>query len=258
MRQPRICIIKFDGTNCDEETAHAFELAHGMPRIVHINLLRDRRERLADYQIVVLAGGFSYGDDIVSGKVAAIELNSFLKDELRQLIDSSKLILGICNGFQILARTGLLPFGDQGTMSITLTNNAVGHFVCRWITLVENTSPCVFTQGIERIELTVANGEGRIFASDETLTRIEQQKLVALRYIDRGGQQTPSYYGADPSGSANNIAGMCDPTGRIFGLMPHPERYVASYHHPNWRRSDRGRPQGLAIFDNAVRAAAEL
>ncbi len=242
---PRICILRTDGTNCDVETEHAFRLAGGVSDFIHVNQLRDGSKRLADYQILALSGGFSYGDDIASGKVLANELVSRLRDQMQAFVEAGNLVIGICNGFQILVRTGLLPFPTLGDMHATLAHNASGHFQCEWVELEVEESPCLFTQGLpDRIELQMAHGEGRFFAADQVLDRLEEAHLVALRYA------------VNPNGSANGIAGLCDPTGRIFGLMPHPERFVRPTQHPNWRRDDAPPPFGLAIFQNAVRHAA--
>lgn len=254
---PRVCILKADGTNCDEETAHAFALARGAPERVHVNQLREKRRSLRDYAILAISGGFSYGDDIVSGKVLALELISYLADELRTFVASGKLVLGICNGFQVLVRTGLLPFQNLGTMDATLVANDSGVFECRWVNLVAPKSPCIFTEGLEEreISLMVAHGEGRFFAEENEAQRIVEDNLIALRYSSKG--VPTSDYPANPNGSMGAIAGVCDPTGRIFGLMPHPERFVKREQHPNWRRLSLGPPHGLPFFVNAVNFAKQ-
>ncbi len=246
--KPKICILRTDGTNCDEETAHAFRQANGEPFLVHVNALRLGRDQLANYQILVLPGGFSYGDDVASGKVLAIELISFLRDQLRAFIEAGKLVLGICNGFQVLVRTGVLPYRQLGTLSTTLTHNASGHFQCEWVDLRPiRESPCIFTRGLsECFPLQIAHGEGRFLTSTETLTCLQNDGLIALRYDQ------------NPNGSQDAIAGICDPSGRIFGLMPHPERSIRPDQHPNWRRQNGQRPEGILIFENAVREATQL
>lgn len=245
--KPNVCILKTDGTNCDDETSYAFEKAGGNCRTVHLNRLRNGADKLSNYQILAISGGFSYGDDLSSGKVLALELTvfPFLKNQLQEFVAAKKLIIGICNGFQVLARTGLLPFGEMGKMEITLAHNFSGHFECQWVQLqIIEESPCVFTQNMDRlIGLQIAHGEGRFETANEIILRqIELQKLAVMRY-----------YGCNPNGSLSNVAGICDPTGRIFGLMPHPERFVELTQHPKWRRFSRGaRPHGLKIFENAV------
>jgi phosphoribosylformylglycinamidine synthase len=240
--KPNVCVLKTDGTNCDEETSYAFSKAGGKCRTVHLNQLRSGNDKLSNYQILAIPGGFSYGDDIVSGKVLALELMSFLKDQLQEFVAAEKLIIGICNGFQALVRTGLLPFRDIGNMQTMLTHNSSGHFECRWVELWVRDNPCVFTKGIAYAFMQIAHGEGRFYAEKDVLAQIESQNLVAMRYSEH-----------NPNGSLNNIAGICDPTGRIFGLMPHPERIVELTQHPDWRRFKEGiKPHGLKIFENAV------
>ena len=170
---PRVCILQTDGTNCDRETAYAFMRAGGNPRLVHINQLRARSVRLADFQILAIPGGFSYGDDVASGKILALELTTFLSDELRAFVEAGKLVIGICNGFQVLVRTGLLPFRELGKMSATLTHNVSGRFQCEWVRMVvEQGSPCVFTRGMEsEISLQIAHGEGRFLPHRKRLCR---------------------------------------------------------------------------------------
>jgi len=245
--KPRVCILKTDGTNCDEETFHAFTKAGGECQLVHINELRGSKQRLVDYQILALPGGFSYGDDIASGKILAVELLSFLREQLEGYVAKGNLVIGICNGFQVLVRTGLLPFNELGTMPATLTDNNSGRFNCKWVDMIVQPSQCVFTKWMEGevMSLQIAHGEGKFFTNDRTLRELEEKRLVPLRYMD------------NPNGSLHDIAGVCDPTGRIFGLMPHPERFVEMYQHPNWRRISHSKPQGLPIFENGVTFAAE-
>lgn len=266
LKKPKVLVLKADGTNCDEETAFAFKLAGGDSKIAHINELRTNPpaggEKLTNYQILAIPGGFSYGDDIASGKILAVELTSFFSEELKKFIErKNTIIIGICNGFQVLVRTGLLPFGKIGTMDATLTNNDSGHFECRWINLkIEPNSRCVFLNNgtIEQfsndISYQVAHGEGKFFANNKTLRAIEQSNLVVFRYVDKKGKPTQKYPD-NPNGTLNAIAGICDPTGRILGLMPHPERFVRREQHPNWRRLNppAGGPQGLPFFENIVK-----
>lgn len=253
--KPKILILKADGTNCDEELAFAFALAGGDPVIVHVNELRTKQKKLKDFQILALPGGFAYGDDIVSGKILASELTSFFSEELRRFVARKEtLTIGICNGFQVLIRTGLLPFGNIGKMEATLTNNDSGHFECRWINLkIEKDGACVFLKNFESKTLSyqVAHGEGKFFASEETMQAIEQKQLVSFRYVDERGLPTQSYP-QNPNGALDAVAGICDPTGRILGLMPHPERFVRREHHPNWRRLNGEKPQGLPIFEAMI------
>ncbi|MDP3726835.1 MAG: phosphoribosylformylglycinamidine synthase I [bacterium] len=259
--KPKVLVLKTDGTNCDEETAFAFGLAGGDPKIVHVNELRTKNKKLTNFQILAIPGGFSYGDDIVSGKILAVELTSFFSEELKKFIErKNTIIIGICNGFQVLVRTGLLPFGKIGTMDATLTNNDSGHFECRWINLrIEPNSPCVFLNNrtIEQssngiLSYQVAHGEGKFFADNETIQAIEKSNLVVFRYVDEKGKPTQKYP-ENPNGALHAIAGICDPTGRILGLMPHPERFVRREQHPNWRRLSIEKPEGLPFFENIVK-----
>ena len=271
--KPKVLVLKTEGTNCDEELFFAFKIAGGDPKIVHVNELRGKSENLKKYNILAIPGGFSYGDDIVSGKILAVELTSFFSEELKKFTErKDTLIIGICNGFQVLVRTGLLPFGTIGKMQATLTNNDSGHFDCRWVNLrIEKNNKCVFLRhpdppvGEERsdtISLQVAHGEGKFFADAKIIEKVEKEKLVVFRYADSFGKPTQKYPD-NPNGSLNAIAGITDPTGRILGLMPHPERFIFSEQHPNWRRLKIKKPftrrsfseggQGLPIFENMIK-----
>ncbi len=254
--RPKILVLKTEGTNCDEELFYAFQLAGGNPKIVHVNELRSKEEDLNNYNILAIPGGFSYGDDIVSGKILAVELTSFFSKELKKFIDrKDTLIIGICNGFQVLIRTGLLPFRTIGKMQATLTNNDSGHFDCRWVNLkIEKNNSCVFLKGLDNLNVSyqVAHGEGKFFAPNNIIEKIEKQNLVILRYVDQNGKPTQEYP-ENPNGSLKAIAGITDPSGRILGLMPHPERFVKIEQHPNWRRLKIEKPQGLPIFENMIK-----
>lgn len=259
--KPKILILKTDGINCDEELAFAFQLAGGNAKIVHVNELRAKQESLKQFQILAIPGGFSYGDDIVSGKILAAELTSFFSDSLREFIQrNNTLTIGICNGFQVLIRTGILPFGNIGKMDATLTYNDSGHFECRWVKLqIEPHSSCVFLQNMKNqiVSYQVAHGEGKFYASQKNIEDIEKNNLVALRYIAEENKATQQYP-ANPNGSLHAIAGITDPTGRVLGLMPHPERFVRIEQYPNWRRTKIDKPQGLPIFTNMVKYAKEV
>jgi len=262
IKKPKVLVLKTEGTNCDEELYFAFKIALGDPKIVHVNELREKSENLKKYNILAIPGGFSYGDDIVSGKILAVELTSFFSEELKKFIErKDTLIIGICNGFQVLIRTGLLPFRTIGKMQATLTNNDSGHFDCRWVNLkIENNSRCVFLNNNLTmkqfnngfVSLQVAHGEGKFFATKNTIEKIEKQNLVVFRYVDSQNNPTQKYP-ENPNGSLQAIAGICDPTGRILGLMPHPERFIFREQHPNWRRSNISKLQGLPIFENMIK-----
>lgn len=235
--KPKVCILRVDGTNCDEELFYAFEKFGSAPEYIHINQLRNKEKSLRKFQILALPGGFAYGDDVASGKILAVELISFLKDQLTEYISKGRLILGVCNGFQALIRTGLLPFGNIGKMDATLATNDSGHFECRWIRLKTVKSKCIFLNNNsgETGDFAINHGEGRFFANPQTIKKIEDQNLVVFRYADEKGKAVLKYPD-NPNGSINAIAGICDPTGRILGLMPHPEKFVDFTQHPNWRR----------------------
>lgn len=257
--KPKVLVLKTDGINCDSETAFAFNLVGGNASIVHVNDLRNKKDSLNNYHILAIPGGFSYGDDVVSGKILAIELASFFSKELKKFIKrKDTLIIGICNGFQVLVRAGLLPFEELGKMSAALTNNDSGHFECRWINLrIEKNNNCVFLNNLTMkqfsnfVSYQVAHGEGKFFAPKNIIEKIEKQNLVVFRYADENGEPTQKYPD-NPNGALNAIAGICDPSGKILGLMPHPERFVRIEQHPNWRRMPDLKPQGLPIFENMI------
>ena len=248
MAQPRILILRAPGTNCDGETAHAFELAGGRTDRLHVNRLLERPETLMDYQILCLPGGFSYGDDIASGRILASRLRRHLAEPMRRFREAGRLILGICNGFQILIQSGLLLDDDPALgPPATLAWNASGRFEDRWVRLNVGGSRCVFLAGIETMYLPVAHGEGRFVVRElRLLDQLAQCGQLALRYA-------AAAYPDNPNGSMADVAGICDASGRVFGLMPHPERYVDPTQHPRWTRGEGSTPgDGLAVFANAV------
>ena len=257
--KPKVCILRTDGTNCDEELFYAFEKFGAAPQYVHVNQLRNKSKKLSSFQILALPGGFAYGDDIASGKILAVELISFLKDQLQEFINKEGLVLGICNGFQVLVRTGLLPFGNLDKMDVTLAQNESGHFECRWIQLKTEKSRCIFLNNHQGqiSQLAVNHGEGKFYAPQKTIEKIENDNLVVFRYVDDKGNPTQDYP-QNPNGSINAIAGVCDPTGRILGLMPHPEKFVDITQHPNWRRYEFTEPHGQFIFENMINFAKDL
>lgn len=237
--KPRVMILLASGTNRDRDAAVACELAGAEPELVHINQLRAGGRRLTDYQMLLLPGGFSYGDDLGAGRILATELlyslggrvasgdaGSPVSDGMRRFAESGKPIMGICNGFQALVKSGYLP-GPPPEQPATLTTNASNRFECRWVYLRSDpTSPCVFTQGIEApIYCPVAHGEGRFVPRDESVLRtLQERRQIALTYVDADG--LPAEYPLNPNGSTAGIAGVCNERGNVFGLMPHPERVV--------------------------------
>ncbi|MFP4058009.1 MAG: phosphoribosylformylglycinamidine synthase subunit PurQ [Candidatus Brocadiia bacterium] len=261
----RALILTGFGLNCEAESARAFELAGAVAEQVHLNDLLDGRRRLEAFHILFVIGGFSFGDHIASGRVLANRLKRRLAEPLQRFIADGKLILGVCNGFQVLVKLGVLPGleGDYRRQTTTLTWNDTGLFRDAWVHLaVEPRSPCVFTRGIRRLYLPVRHGEGKFLALDGVLGRLESEGLVACRYADPATGQPTQAYPHNPNGSAASVAGICDPTGRLFGMMPHPEAYLFPWNHPHYaREAIAGDPPaeggGVAIFRNAVAFARE-
>lgn len=281
---PRALILRAPGINRDEDAAAAIELAGGTAERVHVNRIVSGGVLLRDYAILIIPGGFSYGDHLGAGKLLAVDLAHRLGDQIREFVEAGKPVIGICNGFQVLVKAGVLPGSDQrpttndqqsttsertneayssfvvgrSSTSATLTDNASNRFECRWVQLqAETNSRCLFTQGINRpIEVPVAHGEGRFLASDAaTLAAIEANRQVAFRYTTANGTVN---YPANPNGSANNIAGVCNEHGNVLGLMPHPEDAILPTQHPAWTREPRrAEGDGLIIFRNAVNYAAK-
>ncbi|MHB9155004.1 MAG: phosphoribosylformylglycinamidine synthase I [Endomicrobiales bacterium] len=270
MATPKAIIIRTAGTNCDRETKAAFELAGAQAERVHINALIRGDKKLSDYQILAVPGGFSYGDDIASGKILANELKYKLGEQLKSFALSGKPIIGICNGFQVLVKMGLLPDPGPFRQSVTLTFNDSDRFECRWIYLktVQSAKCKVQKKGQKAtkvkslwakdlpdiITLPVAHGEGKFVTSDKSvLDALEKNGQVVFRYCTAEGKTAA--YPANPNGAANGIAGICNEKGNVFGLMPHPERFVYRCQHPG--RSgvpgDEVYGWGLQIFKNAVK-----
>ncbi len=266
MANIRALVLRAPGTNCDVETAYALEQAGASVQRWHVYALREQPDRLRTFQMLVIPGGFSYGDDIAAGKVFALELTRYLKDAVLDLHERGGLILGICNGFQVLLKAGLLPDplcgdGEWERPAVTLSFNDSGRFEDRWVWLRVRAGNCPFLSGIDTLHLPVAHAEGRFTAR----TAQELERLVAddarglLCYCLPPGVTPPTEevpYPWNPNGSEGNVAGLADRTGRILGLMPHPERHVQPHHHPRWTRFDPDRGplgSGRRIFENAVR-----
>lgn len=257
---PKSLVLTGYGINCDLETHHAFMLAGAQAERVHLNDLINGTRKLSDYHILALPGGFSFGDDIASGKVLANMLKYNLGKEIQEFIDAGKLIIGICNGFQAMVKMGLLPAfnRDYQAQHVTLTFNDSGRFEDRWVHLKANkSSKCVFTKGIEGIYLPVRHGEGKfVVKNSEVLARLKKNNHVVFQYVDKEGRLAG--YPCNPNGSIENIAGVCDETGRIFGMMPHPEAFSHRTNHPAWTREELPEEgAGVAVFRNAVEYAKE-
>ena len=253
------------GLNCEAETAAGFRLAGATPKEVPLlDLLDGGEHRLADFDIIAFAGGFAFGDHLGAGFVFANKIRYRLYDQLLELIAGGGLAIGICNGFQTMVRLGLLPGfdGDYRTPRATLApNDRLGYWDCWVRTAADPASPCVWTRGIETLELPSRHGEGKFLTSSEAdLERLEGEHQIALRYVDGDGQPTQNWP-QNPNGSPGAVAGVCDPSGRLFGLMPHPDAFIYEFQHPQWPRqrlagNDPGEAGGLAIFRNGVDAAA--
>lgn len=257
--RPKVLILHTTGTNRDREAALACKLAGGEPEIVPVNQLLAGERRLLDYHMLVAPGGFSYGDDLGAGTLWALDLRHGLGDDVARFVASGRPVLGICNGFQALVKTGLLPGAEWipagGERVVTLAPNASGRFECRWVYLQPNPhSPCLFTTDLDEvIYCPVAHGEGRLVARDDAvLAALHADGLIALTYVDAGG--APGGYPANPNGSALGIAGLCNPAGNVLGLMPHPEDHIFAWQHPRWHRSEAGM-SGLRLFQNGIRFA---
>ena len=230
--KPKVCVLKTEGTNCDRETRYAFELVGGDAEIVHINALidgydpiKEEKVSLDDYHILALPGGFSHGDYIAAGKVLAQYLIQFLREKVKDFLGKGKPIIGICNGFQVEVKAGLLPYLDgRFKQTTTLTYNDSLTFQDRWVRLISPENKCIWTKGIKNIDLPVAHGEGRFFCPEEVYNELLKQGLIVFQYADSDLSPTMEFPD-NPNGSQEAIAGICDPSGLIFGLMPHPERY---------------------------------
>lgn len=266
MTTVRALVLTGFGLNCDIETAAAFEQAGAEARRVHINALVSGRVDLADFHILAFGGGFSWGDDHGAGVIQALKLKHHIGDKLLSFVDNGNLVIGICNGFQTLVNLGLLPGfdNDYRARSVALTWNDCGNFRDQWVTLAGNPdSPCVFTAGMTSLDLPVRHGEGKFVADPALIDRLISANQVVFRYADKTGNPAGGVYPDNPNGSMADIAGICDPTGRVFGLMPHPEAFNHITNHPDWprekerlKRQKKSLPEemtpGIRIFKNGV------
>ncbi len=257
--KPRAIILRTAGTNCSYETEYALAKAGADVDLIHVNQLMKEKSLLDSYQIFVLPGGFTYGDDIAAGKVLANQLRQHLQNELTRFVDNGKLIIGICNGFQVLIKMGLLPGlnGSQGPLSgykqkFTLTYNDSNKFEDRWVFLKSCSNKSVFIDKDSLLYVPIAHAEGKFVAeNEEELDILSESGQIIFKYVDKDGNIAD--YPWNPNGSLGNIAGVCDSTGRILGMMPHPERHVDPVQHPRWTREGlKADGDGIAIFKNAV------
>ena len=255
--KPNVLIIRTAGTNCDKESEYAFKTAGAQTYLHHINYIKNKKD-FSDYQILCIPGGFSYGDDLGAGKILSLEFLCWLRDHLADFIKKGGLIIGICNGFQVLVKTGILPDLDF-VQKVTLANNDSGGFEDRWVNLkttdvrrqkLDKKIDCVWLRDMpEVISIPVAHGEGKFYADQAVLDRIDSNGQAVLRYCDSGGNKCD--YPFNPNGSLARIAGITDQTGKVLGLMPHPERCIKIHHSPFWKDKE-VRVDGLKFFENAV------
>jgi len=263
--KPKALILQAYGTNRDYDVAEALTLAGAEAVPVPLNDLRAGKKHFGDYQMLVLPGGFSYADALGAGKLLAIDLSAYFIDEINRFVESRKPVIGICNGFQALIKSGILPFGkdekkeERGKMAATLTFNAGGHFECRWVTLKAVSQECIWTKGLETlIECPIAHGEGNFQVNPAfDLPEFAANGQVALVYARPDGSPAAAGYPENPNGSVHDIAGICNPQGNVLGLMPHPENYIHPFQHPNWTRGV-SRHSGLALFENGVKYAQNM
>lgn len=266
-RPVRALVLTGYGLNCDYETDYSLTLAGAQSHRVHINeIIADAEAGLSDYHILVFGGGFSWADDHGAGVLMATKLRRHLGDQIRRFVEDGRLVIGICNGFQCLVNMGLLPGFDYvyKERRVALTYNDAGNFINTWVKLrVNQDSPCIFTKGIQTLDLPVRHGEGKIVANDETINALFSNNQVAMQYADERDEQANGAWPMNPNGSIRDIAGICDKSGRIFGLMPHPEAFNHYTNHPDWTRKKeelirQGKTiateegDGIKIFKNAV------
>ncbi len=249
---PKALVLRTGGTNCEEETARALALGGAEVEILHTDRLIEQPARIEAYRILVFAGGFSYGDDLAAGRVWGLELRTSLGEALRAHVERGGLMLGVCNGFQALVEAGLFePERSARERDVALYANASDHYECRWVELEAHPSRCLWLRPGERLPCPVAHAEGRLVVRDsKALAGLYERGQVALTYVGEG-------YPANPNGSVDGIAGICDPTGQVLGLMPHPERNLDPWNHPDWtRRETRREGEGLEFYRSLVRVAA--
>jgi phosphoribosylformylglycinamidine synthase len=259
--KPKALVLQAHGSNRDFDVIEALTLAGAQAEGAPLNILKGKKSLLAEYHLLVIPGGFSYGDALGAGKLLALDLASYFTDEIAAFVDAGKPVMGICNGFQALVKSGLLPAvgGQAAGGDATLTFNEQGHFECRWVTLKPLSKTCIWTNGLDDfIDCPVAHGEGNFqVAPDFPLADFLAQDQVALAYVHPGGAPANGEYPANPNGSLRDIAGLCNQRGNVLGLMPHPENHIHPHQHPRWTRGEQGR-SGLHLFKNGVNYASNL
>jgi phosphoribosylformylglycinamidine synthase len=254
METPNALVLQFPGTNCQIETGLALGQAGFTVTRAHVNLLLTGKLHLDEFHLLAIPGGFNYGDDIASGKVAANMLIYLLREQVREFA-KDRLIIGICNGFQTIVKAGLLPAIDgMFELQATLTYSDIGHYYCNWIKLKNvNESKCIYTKGIDYIDLPMAHGEGKFMVKDQSiLDAMYANDQVVFKYVLPNGEPANGKFPFNPANTTDDITGVCDPSGRIFGMMPHPERYLLKENHPRWTSGDGSDSyNGNLIFKNA-------
>ena len=254
--KPKALVLQAHGSNRDFDVIEALTLAGAEATGIPLNELRSNKRLLSDFQLVVIPGGFSYADALGAGKLLALDLASYFADEISAFVNSGRPVIGICNGFQALVKSGILPGNHDG---VTLTFNAQGHFECRWVTLKPTSRKCIWTNGLEELlECPVAHGEGNFQVGARfPLSMFGAQDQIALTYICTDGSPANGEYPTNPNGSMLDIAGICNSQGNVLGLMPHPENHIHPHQHPQWTRGIRHR-SGLALFKNGVKHASQV
>ena len=264
--KPKALVLQAHGSNRDFDVIEALTLANADACGIPLNALRMDKRLLSEFQLLVIPGGFSYADALGAGKLLALDLASYFADEITAFVSLGKPVIGICNGFQALVKSGILPSeslspsgnGSRGE-GVTLTFNAQGHFECRWVTLKPVSQKCIWTKDLnELIECPIAHGEGNLQTSNlfPVSSLIENQQ-IALTYTHTDGSSANGEYPYNPNGSMHDIAGICNPAGNVLGLMPHPENHIHDYQHPQWTRGI-NHHSGLKLFENGVKYASAL
>jgi phosphoribosylformylglycinamidine synthase subunit PurQ / glutaminase len=253
--KPKALVLQAHGSNRDFDVIEALTLSGADATGIPLNELRGNKTLLWEFQLLVIPGGFSYADALGAGKLLALDLTSYFADVISAFVESGKPVLGICNGFQALVKSGILPGNNDGA---TLTFNAQGHFECRWVTLKPVSQKCIWTSGLdESIECPIAHGEGNFQTSELfPLASFIENDQIALAYIGSDGSPANGKYPTNPNDSILDVAGICNPQGNVLGLMPHPENHIHPYQHPQRTRGI-SRHSGLALFKNGVKYAKE-
>lgn len=254
--KPKALVLQAHGSNRDFDVIDALTLAGADASGVPLNELRDHKSLLADFQLLVVPGGFSYADALGAGKLLALDLASYFTDEISSFVEAGKPVIGICNGFQVLVKSGILPGKHSQAPAkneATLTFNAAGHFECRWVQLKSASENCIWTKELnEIITCPIAHGEGNF-----QVTEAISQENIALTYAKMDGTSANGAYPVNPNGSIMDIAGICNAKGNVLGLMPHPENHIYNWQHPRHTRGETG-GSGLKLFENGVNYAREM